>query len=70
MDKTLKDLGISLSQEELQKINDRTREEFLRILNDRDELKASMRTMGEEMEILKENIRLMKAGYPHRARLS
>jgi hypothetical protein len=61
VDKTLKDLGISLSQEELQKINDRTREEFLRILNDRDELKASMRTMGEEMEILKENIRLMKA---------
>lgn len=57
---TLSDFGISLSQEDLQKINDRTREEFLRVLNDRDELKASMRTLEGEMENLRENFHLLK----------
>jgi len=57
---TLSDFGISLSQEDLQKINDRTREEFLKVLNDRDELKASMRTLEGEMENLRENFHLLK----------
>jgi hypothetical protein len=58
---TLGEFGISLSQEELRQVNDRTREEFLRVLADRDELRETMKNMGREMENLKENFNLLKA---------
>jgi len=57
---TLSDFGISLSQEELQQINDRTREEFLRILADRDDLKASVKNMETELANLKDNLNLVR----------
>ncbi|MHC4944812.1 MAG: hypothetical protein ACYTG7_17495 [Planctomycetota bacterium] len=57
---TLSDFGISLSQEELEQINDRTREEFLRILTDRDDLKASMKNMETELKNLKDNFHLLR----------
>jgi hypothetical protein len=57
---TLSDFGISLSQDELEQINDRTREEFLRILTDRDDLKASMKNMETELKNLKGNFHLLK----------
>ncbi|MBU0755060.1 MAG: hypothetical protein KJ645_07950 [Planctomycetes bacterium] len=52
---TLSDFGITLSQEELQQINDRAREEFLRVLTDRDDLKASMKNMESELANLRDN---------------
>jgi predicted nuclease with TOPRIM domain len=58
---TLGEFGISLSQEELREVNDRTREEFLRVLADRDDLRETMKNMGKEMETLKENFNLLKA---------
>jgi len=58
---TLRDFGISLSPDELKLINDRAREELIRVMTDRDELKASMKNMEMELETLKGNFTLLKA---------
>lgn len=58
---TLRDFGISLSPDELKLINDRAREELLRVMGDRDDLKASMKNMEMELETLKGNFMLLKA---------
>lgn len=57
---TLSDHGITLSQEELRQINDRAREEFLRVLTDRDDLKASMKNMESELASLRDNFLTLK----------
>ena len=57
---TLRDFGITLSQEELQQINDRAREEFLRVLTDRDDLKASVKNMETELASLRDNFHSLK----------
>lgn len=60
VDSTLSELGISLPQEDLQRVTDRTREQLLKIVNDRDQLEASVKTMEEELKDLKDNCHLLK----------
>lgn len=57
---TLSDFGITLSQDELHQINDRAREEFLRVLADRDDLKVSMKNLETELANLRDNFHFLK----------
>ena len=66
---TLRDFGITLSPDELRLINDRAREELLRVMSDRDELRASMKNLEMELETLRGNFLMLKAELEMNSRL-
>jgi len=60
VDKSLGELGLTLSQEDLMKVNEHTRQQLLKIINDRNELEASVKYMAEELDQLKNNSQNLK----------
>ena len=60
VDSTLASMGITLSAQDLQQVNERTREQLVKIITDRNELEASVRYMAQELDQLKDNSLLLK----------